>query len=195
MNLRGRRNKVKLSLYTMAKELGLDYKTYKNIEDNRLDLPKEKIDQFVAVCSRAKEINLNRMMKMKQINYYFESKSYKQDMDKLGYTQQKELAHKIGIDKAAVCVVFNGKGTDDNKERIYDFLKNCLNKKIDDDKTEEKIIAVKPVIEEVIEEIETKTPVCDFKNDIDLTEIKLQCQKLKQENDYLKELLKRIIGL
>lgn len=75
MNYRGRRNKANIKFYTMAKELGIDEKTYKEIEDGKRNLEGQMLDKFMNILKRNKEINFNDAIKVNKIDKMVEDKT------------------------------------------------------------------------------------------------------------------------
>ena len=73
MNYRQKRIASGISLYTMAKELGIGKNKYKEVEKNNLSLTGELLDKFMATIDKAKELNFNRLVKMKKVDEWLAS--------------------------------------------------------------------------------------------------------------------------
>lgn len=133
MSYKSKRLRTGLSVYTVAKELGISEKTYREIEDKRRNLEGNMLDKFHEIIKQAKEIKFNRKQKMQEIDNWIKDGSMLNDIRKMNYTQ-KELADVLEMDQATISTVANNKRkcSDDLKEKIYDFLQNPLNKKLDE---------------------------------------------------------------
>ena len=130
MDYKQKRNRAKLSLYTMAKQLGITEKKYKEVESKKRPLEGNLVDKFQETLNDAKQITLDRNIKMMEINRWFKSEEANETLNKYGYTQ-KDLATELELSRGTVSEAFKyGRGTDDVKEKIYDFLTNPINKKI-----------------------------------------------------------------
>lgn len=131
MNYRQKRIASGISLYTMAKELGIGKNKYKEVENNNLSLTGELLDKFMATLDKAKELNFNRLVKMKKVEEWFTSGQARQDMEQMGYTQPT-LAQALGAHNTYVNKALIGKErvSEDFKEEMYDYLHNPLNKNL-----------------------------------------------------------------
>lgn len=132
MNYRNKRNMARLSPYTVAKELGITEEKYKEVEQKKRPLEGNLVDKFQEVINNAKQIKLDRNIRMMEINRWFKSGEAKETLTKYGYNQVS-LAKEIGLANTTVLDAFKRfKATDDVKEKIYDFLTNPMNKKIEE---------------------------------------------------------------
>jgi transcriptional regulator with XRE-family HTH domain len=132
MNYRNRRNLKGLSIYTIAKELGVDYNQYLEVEKGKRHLEQEYIDKFLKILTNAKEIKLNRMAKLQKIYPLFTSGEMKNKCREYGYSH-KQLGKALGLTQGAISNAMTGNKkmtSDDTMERIYDFLTNPFNKKV-----------------------------------------------------------------
>lgn len=126
MNIcRKKRQKVGLSVYTIAKELGVSYDDYLKIEKKNIGLEGEMLDKFNSIIDRAREINFNRNQKLHEIDEEISNGSLRELMAKRGYNGLS-LSRALQIDNSQISNVLTGKGTNDNKERVYDFLRNPI---------------------------------------------------------------------
>lgn len=141
MNYRGRRNKANIKFYTMAKELGIDEKTYKEIEDGKRNLEGQMLDKFMNILKRNKEVNFNDAIKVNKINKMVEDKTLMKKITDLGYTQ-REIAKKIGISQGTVsCIITKTRPVSEEvKIKLYDFITNPLNKKLESDKPQKEAV-------------------------------------------------------
>ena len=134
MNYRNKRNLKRLSIYTVAKELGVDYNQYLEVEKGKRHLEQEYIDKFLKILANAKEIKLNRMVRLQKIYPLFTSGEMKNKCKEYGYSHA-ELGKALGLTQGAISNAMTGNRkmtSDDTMERIYDFLTNPFNKKVKD---------------------------------------------------------------
>lgn len=133
MNYRKRRNQIGLSVYTVARELGVDYDKYLEVEKGKRPLEQEYIDKFQNIIENATQIKLERAMKMARIKPLFTNGEIKQKISDYGYTHS-ELGKMLGMSQGNVSNAFSNNPkltSDDTIERIYDFLNNPFNKKVE----------------------------------------------------------------
>lgn len=133
MNYRQKRNNARISAYTMAKELGVSKEKYLKLEKNGISLENELLDKFNYVINNAKEINLNRMARLQEINEWYKSGKGLEKLKMMGYNYNS-IAYEIGQKGSGnICKIFKGKEDSPNydlKEEVYDFLNNPLNKNL-----------------------------------------------------------------
>lgn len=130
MNYRGKRIRKKISIYTMARELGISKEKYKEVEDGLRNLEGSFMTKYLEVLKNAEEIRLNRIQKMYDVNEWIETKQAEEDMNKMGYDTQS-LAECLNVTRASIYNLIAGrKVSDDLKEECYDFLHNIMNKQI-----------------------------------------------------------------
>ena len=159
MNYRSKRAEKGLSQYTMARELGIDYQTYLEIDRGQRPLEGKYVDKFYDVLERAKEIKLNRLEKMKEVNAWLDSEQGLSACKEYGYSGA-EIARILGITQGCMSTVINPNNKfhymagDDTKEMVYDFLHNPMNKKLKRENNK-KIIKVDLEAENIdLEEVE-----------------------------------------
>ena len=131
MNIRQRRLLRGLKAYTVAKELGIDYNTYMEVERGNRALADEYLDKFMNVMANAKEIKLNRLEKIKKMNEEFDNGTMTELAKEMGYTHS-ELAEKLGLVQGTISNNLRNDPryiSEETRERIYDFLHNPINKK------------------------------------------------------------------
>lgn len=132
MNYRIRRNLKHLSVYTVAKNLGVDYNKYVQVERGERSLEKEYVDKFQKIMDNATSIKLERSMKMARIRPLFANGVLKEKVKEYGYTHS-ELGEALGLTQGTISNAFSGNlkiTSDDTMERIYDFLNEPFNKKV-----------------------------------------------------------------
>lgn len=156
MNYRQKRYKANLSVYTVARELGISYEKYLEVDKGERDLAGKYVDKFCEVLDRAKEINFNRKQKLRNIEEWIASGQIKEDMAKMGYSQSS-LAKAIGIKQPTISSIIStpSSASDDSKERIYDFLHDSINKNIKTEKPKVKpveVISAEPTVTEITED-------------------------------------------
>lgn len=141
MKYKYKRQKAQIKFYTMAKELGIDEKTYKEIEDGKRNLEGNMLDKFMNILKRNKEINFNDAIKVNKINKMVEDKTLMKKITDLGYTQ-REVAKKIGTSQGTIsCMITKTRPvSDETKIKLYDFITNPLNKKLESDKTQKEAV-------------------------------------------------------
>ena len=212
MNYRQKRYSAGLSVYTVARELGISYEKYLEVDRGARDLEGEYVDKFCEVLDRAKEINFNRMQKLRDIEGWITSGQIKEDITKMGYTQSS-LARKIGVKQATINQIVNKRGdySDDMKERIYDFLHDSINKNIEIEKPKVKpveVISAEPTVTEItedfiqtieelpeVESIEVEVPEEETEEELEFEEEPSILRKLMEadtEEDYLDISLKSL---
>lgn len=139
MNYKSKRVSAGIGTYTMAKELGVDEEKYKNLERGKLELKGQLLEKFMQTIGKAKEIKFNRMDKMHEINEWVNSGQAAIDVKNTGYSQV-EIGNLINASNSAICHLLKDKrGSDDLKEKLYDFVTNPLNKKVEDKKDRKEI--------------------------------------------------------
>ena len=135
MNYRNKRNNSGLSQYTIARELGIDYQKYLEVDRGERPLEGELISKFLDIIKRAKEIKINRLEKMKLVDEWLDSGKGLETCKEYGYTGA-ELARILGFTQGCMSMALNPENNfhkssgKDVKEMIYDFLHNPINKKI-----------------------------------------------------------------
>lgn len=137
MNYKKKRLKSGLSIFTIAKELGISEEKYKKVEQGRLNLEKDLLDKFLNITENSKEILFNREAKMYEINEWLKNGQAEQDIKKMGYTKT-ELSKILGYDGTYIDNIIRSFEKDKNfdkkaydvKEKIFDYVKDPLNKNI-----------------------------------------------------------------
>lgn len=127
MDFIGKRTGYGLGAYTIAKELGIDYKKYLDVEKGLLKLDAEKLEKFNEILTRATELKFENIEKMKKIDEDVKSGKLKEIMKAKGYTT-RSLAQICGCAQPTICNVINySRGSKSIKECVYDFLNDPLN--------------------------------------------------------------------
>ena len=133
MNYRTRRSLKNLSRYTVAKNLGVDYNKYVEVERGKRPLEKQYVDKFQEILANASEIKLAHSLRMGQVKEAFKNGTLRNKINEYGYTYST-LAKELGLTQSAISNAFSGNPrltSDDTMERIYDFLNEPFNKQID----------------------------------------------------------------
>lgn len=204
MNYRTKRINAKISVYTMAKELGLNEKTYREVESGLRNLQKDKLNKFMEVIEHANDINFNRKQKMLYVDEWYKNGEWQEDMKAMGFNQ-KELAEKLGVSISTVSRFAKHElATDDVKEKIYDFLKEPLNKKIEETKKKESKTGLKRFVDSFVKkpvqtyetykadvtetkEVEVKmTPVIEVETKPQVKVVKSRSEKINKPNKLTK---------
>lgn len=182
MNYRGRRNKANIKFYTMAKELGIDEKTYKEIEDGKRNLEGQMLDKFMNILKRNKEINFNDAIKVNKIDKMVEDKTLMQKITDLGYTQ-REIAKKIGISQGTIsCIITKTRPVSEEvKVKLYDFITNPLNKKLESDKPQKEAVKETKGTDNINNKETTKKPDSEAKNTVKNDDKKKEVAKIDIE--------------
>lgn len=131
MNYRQKRNQKGLSLYTVARELGVDYNKYVEVERGQRALEQDYVDKFQKILANATQIKLDRVQKMAMIKEEIANGTLRQRIKDYGYTH-RELANELGLVQGAVSNALSGNmklTSEDTMERIYDFINEPFNKK------------------------------------------------------------------
>lgn len=131
MNYKAKRKKAGLTPYMMSKELGIDFNKYQLVEKGKIALEGNLIDKFQEILLNAKMIKFNRAQRMSDIQEYIKDGKLRKDMEVKKYNGQ-ELAEITGISTSEISRTLNGKQTnEDTIERIFDFLTNPINVKVE----------------------------------------------------------------
>lgn len=138
MNYKKKRVKAGLSVYTMAKYMGISEKKYKEIEKKVRPLEGDLLDKFLKGIANAKQIKLDNRIRKIDIDAWFKDDKAKKAIKEYGYSQH-DLSKELNIPQSTISKAFNNKeATDDVKEKIYDFLTNPINKTIETDLKDKK---------------------------------------------------------
>lgn len=182
MNYRGRRNKANIKFYTMAKELGIDEKTYKEIEEGKRNLEGQMLDKFMNILKRNKEVNFNDAIKVNKINKMVEDKTLMKKITDLGYTQ-REIAKKIGISQGTVsCIITKTRPVSEEvKVKLYDFITNPLNKKLESDKLQKEAVKETKGADNINNKETTEKPLNEAKNTVKSDDKKKVATKIDVE--------------
>ena len=129
MNYKKKRIKSGLSTYTVAKELGVDWKKYQDVENGKVSLEGEYLNKFLKITEfkNAKMIKFNRRQKLNDIKEFIRNGELQELVAKRGYNGMS-LASTLNIESNIIKRVLDGKeASDDMNEYVYDFLQNPLN--------------------------------------------------------------------
>lgn len=182
MKYKYKRQKAQIKFYTMAKELGIDEKTYKEIEDGKRNLEGNMLDKFMNILKRNKEINFNDAIKANKIDKMVEDKTLMQKITELGYTQ-REVAKKIGTSQATIsCMITKTRPvSDETKIKLYDFITNPLNKKLESDKTQKEAVKEEKPTETINTKEKEEKPLDKAKNTVKSDNKKKKAVKIDVE--------------
>lgn len=138
MNYKSKRLKAKLTPYTVAKELGVDFNKYLLIEKGKIALEGELIDKFMKITEpkNARTIKFNRFQRIADLKKKSKNGELKKMMTNRGYNGTK-LAEAMGISDSEISRCMNyGKNSkkcnEDNLERVFDFLNSPINTYIEE---------------------------------------------------------------
>lgn len=184
MNYKQKRNSKRLDTYTVSKLLGIDEKTYIEVERGYRNLEGNLIDKFMDIMDNAKEIRFNNKQLEQDIDDWIESGEAKENIKRMGY-EQIEIAEKLNTSPSMISktllhpnnVQFN------TKYKLYDFVKNPLNKNIEDKLKEEKE-------KNVIKEVENTEKNVIEKKPTEMLSVN-QIETLQAENERLRKQLER----
>lgn len=141
MNYRAKRNAYGLSIYTISSRLGIDYKSYLEVEKGLKNLDGDRLNKFQEILKNSHIIKLERAKKMSKVNKWFEDGLFNEYLQKLNYNQ-RTLAKMLGCSQPHLSNVVNGTSkSPDLLERIYDFLTDSLNANISKEKKEKSVNA------------------------------------------------------
>lgn len=182
MKYKYKRQKAQIKFYTMAKELGIDEKTYKEIEDGKRNLEGNMLDKFMNILKRNKEINFNDAIKANKIDKMVEDKTLMQKITDLGYTQ-REVAKKIGTSQATIsCMITKTRPVSDElKIKLYDFITNPLNKKLESDKIQKEAVKEEKPTETINTKEKEEKPLDKAKNTVKSDNKKKEAVKIDVE--------------
>lgn len=184
MNYKQKRNNKRLDTYTVSKLLGIDEKTYIEVERGYRNLEGNLIDKFMDIMDNAKEIRFNNKQLEQDIDDWIESGEAKEDIKRMGY-EQTEIAEKINTSPSMVSkVLCHPNNVQFNtKYKLYDFVKNPLNKNIEDKLKEEKEKNVIKEVENIEKNVIEKQPT-------EMLSVN-QIETLQAENERLRKQLER----
>lgn len=137
MKYKNKRVVARLGAYSVAKRLGVSLDKYKDIEEGRIPLEGEYLDKFLDIINNAKDIrtedNITRLNIQTQAKYG----ELKKLMRKRGYNVH-QLAKALNLSYHSINKVIEGKDTKyDTCGLVYDFLKNPINKNLNNDTKQE----------------------------------------------------------
>ena len=197
MNYKFKRNQKRISMYTMAKKLGVDVTKYKKMEQGLVALEGELLDKFHDVLDHAKEINLERSIKIRKIDEWISSGGMKKAMKDMGYNQM-QLAKKLDTVQTTISKVALGKESvsDDMKEMVYDFLNNPFNKNFKEPEKKakkENVDSNENNEQPIVEENTKEKDIIDLKSfDLDTDKLLMENQKLKRQIYLYEKLIERL---
>lgn len=127
MKYKAKRFRAGLSTYTVAKELGVDWNKYLDVERGKVALEGEYINKFQNVLKNAKMIKFNRRQRLEDIKNFIKDGKLSDLMAKRGYNGMS-LARAMGLDANVIKEVMDGTNqSDDTNEYVYDFLQDPFN--------------------------------------------------------------------
>lgn len=140
MKIRVRRNQKGLDRYTIAKEMGVSYSFYCDVEDGKKTFNPKQLEDFLKVLQNSKELKLQKINILNDIKDFFErdeeGKS-KADKKLIEYGIKKnDLINRLGISAATLYFLFSdfSKVGYETSHRVYDYLNGYTqDSKIDDD--------------------------------------------------------------
>lgn len=202
MNYKKKRNNCRLDTYTVSKLLGIDEQKYIEVEQGYRNLEGELINKFMDIIDNAKNIRFNNKQLERDINEWIESGQAKRDIKATGY-EQTEIAKKLNTSPSMLSkilchpnnVLFS------SKYRLYDFVKNPLNKNIEDllkiEKEKNVKVEDKTIDENAAEEVENtkKDMTAEYKRqdfDNELETLKTENERLKKQLERYEKLIDRL---
>lgn len=198
MNYRQKRNRSKLSVYTVSSRLGIDYNVYLDIENGKKELEGARIDKFLEIINNAKTIKFQRAQKMIKVDEWFKSGEVKNAIKKWGYNQYT-LSKKLKISQSYLCNVINNSKNDcqDIKERIYDFLTDTLNKNTEEQEISKAITEVDSIENSVenVNQVEDDVQIQTLSISESDENLKQEIHKLQEEVIFYKDILKTMCYL
>ena len=144
MNYRAKRRLKGLTAYTVAKELGVDYNKYVEVEKGLRPLESQYVDKFQYILRNAGQLRLAHTQKIQKVKESIIGGSLRKQIKDWGYSH-KELGEKLGLSQGAVSNVLTGNmglTSEDTMERIYDFVHEPFNKKLQKKDNGEKVSKV-----------------------------------------------------
>jgi len=135
MNYKRKRNKAGIDFTTMVKELGIPEEKYKEVEDGKRRLEGKYLDKFMETIRKGKEIKVNNMSKINEIDKWLRDGSFTNNMLEYGYKRQGDLAKAVGISQSTISTMVNNTRPVSNalKLKLWDFLHDPINKNINKD--------------------------------------------------------------
>lgn len=134
MNYKAKRYRSGLTTYTIAKELGIDWRKYQDVESRKINLEGEYLDKFIKITEpkNAKMIRFNRNQRIRDIKTFIKEGKLKELMAKRNYNAMT-LARILDFDATTMNQILNGTySSDDTNEFVYDFLNNPINAYVDE---------------------------------------------------------------
>lgn len=180
MNYIQRRNVRKLDRYTVAKEIGVSYDFYCDVEKGVRSFNSDQLEKFLSTLKRAKELQLEKINILSAMQKFYEldknGNSIAKDKLKELHMSQSELASKMNVTPPVICNLLKDftKVFYETSYRVYDYL-NGYNQEPKLDITsiqdkEEKTIEISGTIADIKDEIdkEVSMPVGGVVKDNDL---------------------------
>lgn len=136
-----RRAKSGLNRYDIAKELGIPYDKYVQIEKGEIAMPSCLLDKFNSIVSRGQKINkIEVMSKEKGVSEWIEQMRVKRSdtkgdfellnvMKSFNISTYRELGKLLGCNQSSISNLLIGRATNINlQNRLFDFFHDELNK-------------------------------------------------------------------
>ena len=206
MKYRQVRYNHKLRAYTVAKELGVDYNKYIEVEKGERPLEQEYVEKFRKIMRDANTIRMNASISIGKAKTELADGTLKKLMEDMGYNQIT-LAKTMGLRTFHMNAIFCGRSkNEDTIERMYDFLHEPFNRKIEIEPKFEKqkdetqntptALVINDDNKALSDMYEIDKKVEIEKQDNERIEIlRSACEELTRENEYLKRQIETYIKL
>ena len=130
----------------LSKATGIEEEKIKELKEGKREIGGETMEKILnAINETNKKTELEKRVEQENVMQWIKNTDIKELIKNFGYKNYNDCAKKIGIAPSSLCTIINGKFKDysNNIQKIYDFFHDDFNKKVDDDKVDDKIISKK----------------------------------------------------
>lgn len=114
----------------IAKEMGIDEEKLEEIENNSREMPKERIDEYVATVHKLSK--KDRAIKVAEARAWYEQTDLNRLIKEFGFDSQREFANHFGCEQSSVSIWANKRRNIGTPAllRLYYFFNDGFNKKV-----------------------------------------------------------------
>lgn len=114
----------------IAKEMGIDEEKLEEIENNSREMPKERIDEYVATIHKLSK--KDRAIKVAEARAWYEQADLNRLIKEFGFDSQREFANHFGCEQSSVSIWANKRRKIGTPAllRLYYFFNDGFNKKV-----------------------------------------------------------------
>lgn len=114
----------------IAKEMGIDEEKLEEIENNSREMPKERIDEYVATVHKLSK--KDRAIKVAKARAWYEQADLNKLIKEFGFDSQRDFANQFGCEQSSVSIWANKRRKIGTPAllRLYYFFNDGFNKKV-----------------------------------------------------------------